>query len=66
MAEESLQFRLRKIDEARKYIFEEIKHDLISSKYKKTSKYLKCVDDLLFLVLIVTNYVSVSVVASFL
>ena len=30
MAEESLQFRLRKIDEARKYIFEEIKHDLIS------------------------------------
>ena len=37
MAEEtSLEFRLRKIDEARNYLLEEIKHnDLISEKYKK-------------------------------
>ena len=37
MAEEaSLKLRLRKIDEARNYILEEIEHnDLMSEKYKK-------------------------------
>ena len=35
--ETSLKFRLRKIDERRNYLLEEIKHnDLMSEKYKKT------------------------------
>ena len=34
--EERLEFRLRKIDETRNYLLEEIKHnDLMSGKYKK-------------------------------
>ena len=37
MAEEaSLEFRLRKTDKTRNYLLEEIKHDLMSEKYKKT------------------------------
>ena len=32
----SLEFRLRKIDEARNYHLDEIKHNLISEKYNKT------------------------------
>ena len=44
----SLEFRLKKIDETRNYLFEEIKHyDLMSEKYKKTHKYLNCVEHLL-------------------
>ena len=32
----SLEFKLKKIDETKKYLLEEIKHnDLISEKYKK-------------------------------
>ena len=40
MAEEtSLEFRLRKIDETRNYLLEEIKHNnSVSEKYKKTYK----------------------------
>ena len=39
--EASLKFRLRKIDETRNYLLDEIKqNDLISEKYKKTCKYL--------------------------
>ena len=35
--ETSFKFRLRKIDERRNYLLEEIKHnDLMSEKYKKT------------------------------
>ena len=35
--EASPEFRLRKIDETRSYLLDEIKHDdLISEKYKKT------------------------------
>ena len=38
--EASLDFRLRKIDETRNYLLDEIKHnDLMSEKYKKTFKY---------------------------
>ena len=38
--EASLDFRLRKIDETRNYLFGETKHnDLMSEKYKKTCKY---------------------------
>ena len=39
--EESLKFRLRKIDKTRNHLLEEIKHSiLMSEKYKKTLKYL--------------------------
>ena len=39
--EASLEFRLRKIDETRNYLLDEIKHnDLKNEKYKKTCKYL--------------------------
>ena len=37
----SLEFRLRKIDQTRNYLLDEIKHNgLMSEKYKKKSKYL--------------------------
>ena len=39
--EASLEFRMRKTDETRKNILDEIKHnDVMSKKYKKTCKYL--------------------------
>ena len=39
----SLEFRLKKADETRIYLLDEINHnDLMSEKYKKTSKYLNC------------------------
>ena len=39
--EASLDFRLRKIDQTRNYLLDEIKHNgLMSEKYKKKSKYL--------------------------
>ena len=62
MAEEiSLEFRLRKIDETRNYLLDEIKHnDLMSEKYKKTCKYLNYVEHLLILASTVTGCVSVS------
>ena len=42
--ESSLEFRLRKIDQTRRYLLDEIKqNDLISEKYKKTCKYLNYV-----------------------
>ena len=65
MAEEtSLEFRLRKIDETRNYLLEEIKHnDLMSEKYKKTCKYLNYVENLLILVSTVTGFVSISAFA---
>ena len=37
--EASLEFRLKKIDETRSYLLDEIKHnDLMSEKYKKTCR----------------------------
>ena len=48
--EASLEFRLRKIDETRNFLLDEIKHnDLMSEKFKKTSKYLNYVEKLLIL-----------------
>ena len=39
--EASLEFRLRKNDETRNYLLDEIKHNkLMSEKYNKTCKYL--------------------------
>ena len=41
--EASLQFRLRKIDETRNYLLDEINHnDLISEKHKNTCKHKTC------------------------
>ena len=57
----SLQFKLRKIDETRNYLLEEIKNnDLISEKYKKICKYLNYVEHVLILVLTVIGCVSIS------
>ena len=66
MAEEaSLEFRLRKIDETRNYLLDEIKHnDLMSEKYKKTCKYLNYVEHLLILVSTIICCVSISAFAS--
>ena len=61
VAELSLEFRFRKIDERRNYLLYEIKHnDLMSEKYKKTCKYLNYVENLLILVSTVTGYASIS------
>ena len=39
----SLEFRLKKIDETRSYLVEEIKHnDLMSEKHKKTLVFKSC------------------------
>ena len=63
--EESLKFRLRKIDKTRNHLLEEIKHSiLMSEKYKKTLKYLNYVEHLLILVSAVTGCASISVFAS--
>ena len=66
MAEEpGLEFRLRKLDETRNYLLDEIKHnDLMSEKYKKTCKYLNYVEHLLILASTVTGCVSNSAFAS--
>ena len=43
--ETSLEFRLRKIYATRNYILDQIKHNyLMSSKYKKTFKYLNYIE----------------------
>ena len=58
----SLEFRLRKIDQTRNYLLDEIKHnDLMSKKCKKTCKYLNYVEHLLILASTVTGFVSISV-----
>ena len=66
MAEEAyVEFRLRKIDEARNYLLDEIKYnDLMSEKYNKTCKYLNYIEELLILVSTVTGCVSISAFAS--
>ena len=66
MGEEvNLDFRLKKIDEPRNYLLDEIKHDdLISEKYKKTCKYLNYVENVLILVSKVTRCVSIFAFAS--
>ena len=47
----SLEFRLRKIDETRNYVLDEINHnDFRSENYKKTCKYLNYVEHLFTLV----------------
>ena len=63
--EASIEFRLRKIDETRNYLLDQIKYnDLLSEKYKKTCKYLNYVEHLLILVSTVTGCVSISAFGS--
>ena len=63
--EASLEFRLRKIDEIRNYLIDEIKNnDLMSKKYKKTCKYLNYVEHLLILASTISVCVSISAFAS--
>ena len=61
LAEEaSIEFRLRKIDERRYYLLDEIKQNiLMSEKYKKTCKYLNYVENLLILASTVAGCVSI-------
>ena len=63
MAEEaSLLFRLRKIDQTRNYLLEEIKYnDLMSEKCKST---WNCAENLLILVSAVTDFVLITGFAS--
>ena len=57
--EASLECRLRKIDETRDYLLNEIKHnDLMSEMHKKECKYLNHVEHLLILSLTTTCCVS--------
>ena len=56
----SLEFRLIKIDEARNYVLDEIKHDdIMSEKYKKMCNYISYVENVLILVSTVTGCVSI-------
>ena len=62
--EASFEFRLRKIEEVRSYLLDEIKHnDLMSGKYNMTCKYLNSVQLLCILISTVTGCLSVSVFA---
>ena len=59
--EASPEFRLKKSDERRNYLLDEIKHkDLMSEKYKKTRKYLNYVENLLLFSSTNTGRVSTS------
>ena len=61
----SLKFRLRKIDETRNDLLNEIKHnDLMSEKYNKICKYLNYVENLLISVSTVTGCFLISVFTS--
>ena len=61
----SLKFTLRKIDETKNFLLDEIKHnDLMNERYRKTGKYLNYVELLLILVSTVTCCVSFSAFAS--
>ena len=56
---------MKKIDETRNYLLEEIKkNDLTSEKYKTTCKYLNYVEHLLILASIITGCVSIAAFAS--
>ena len=59
--EVSLEFKSKKIDEARNYLLDVIKHNaLLSEQYKKTHKHLNYVEYLLILVSTVTGSISIS------
>ena len=61
----NLKFRLKKIDETKNYLLDEIKHnELMSEKHKKTCKYLNYIGHLLILVSRVTGCVPVDMTTS--
>ena len=61
----SLEFRQRKIDEARNYLLDEMRHNnLMSEKYKKTCRYLNYVEHLLISASTITGSVLFSGFAS--
>ena len=61
----SFEFGLRKIDETRNYVLDELKNnDLMIEKYKKTCKYLNYIANLLILASKVTGCVSISAFTS--
>ena len=63
--EASLEFRLRKIDETRNYLLDEIKHNnLIGEKYQNACKYLNYVQNLLIQSLTITACISIFAFAS--
>ena len=66
MIEEArLEFRLRKFDETRNYLLDQIKHnDLMSEKCKRTCKCLNYVENSLILSSTITSWVSISAFAS--
>ena len=62
--DQSLEFKLKKIDETRNYLLEEIKHNvLMSKKHEKTFITLNYVEDFLTLASKVTGCVSISAFA---
>ena len=67
MPEENInkEFRLKKIDEIRNYLIEEINQNkLISKKHKNVCTVLNCIDHLLIVISTITGCVSVSAFAS--
>ena len=68
--EVSFQFRIRKIDETRNYLLDEMKHNDLIKKYinqkkYKSSTYLSYVEHLFLLVSTFTGYVSISNISSY-
>ena len=60
----SFEFRLKKIAEASNYVLQEINYsDLMSEKYKKTSKYLNYIQHLIVLASTIASFVSISAFA---
>ena len=58
-------FRLKKIDEIRNYLIEEInRNELMSKKYKKFCRVLNYIDHSLIVISTITGYVSISAFAS--
>ena len=51
----NLEFRLKEISETKNYLLGEIKHEIMSEKHKKTSKYLNYVENLVISVSTVTG-----------
>ena len=61
----SFESRLKKADETRNYLLEEINHNnLVSEEYKKTCTFLNYIEHWLILVLRVTGCISISAFAS--
>ena len=67
MAEENIsqEFRLKNIDETKKYLIEEInRNELMSKKHKKVYTTLNYIEHFIILASTITGYVSISAFAS--